>query len=124
MTVISVCFSPDGNCGATVAYWISRANSTIHIEIYDFTLNQISDALVNAYQANPKLNIEIVWNNGTANERGESVQATLVGSRYLDSPRHTIGTNARQSGHNRRPHRTNRIVQLVKRQPTRKIEKT
>lgn len=70
VTVVSVCFSPDGNCGATVAYWISRANSTIHIEIYEFTLTQISDALVSAHQAKPNLNIEVVWDHGTINEDG------------------------------------------------------
>ncbi len=70
MTVISVCFSPDGNCGTTVAYWIGRANSTIHIEIYEFTLPQISDALVIAHQAKPNLNIEVIWDHSTVNETG------------------------------------------------------
>ncbi|MFI5449800.1 MAG: phospholipase D-like domain-containing protein [Candidatus Bathyarchaeia archaeon] len=87
VTVISVCFSPGGNCGATVAYWISRANSTIHIEIYDFTLNEISDALVNASRANPKLSIEIVWDNSMANGRGSQYNALLAAgiSIHLDT---------------------------------------
>ena len=78
VTVISVCFSPGGNCGAIVAYWISRANSTIHIEIYSFTLNQTSDALVNAFRANPKLSIEIVWDDGMAHEKGSQYNALLA----------------------------------------------
>ncbi len=77
VTVISVCFSPNGNCGATVAYWISRANSTIHIEIYDFTLNQISDALVNASRANPRLSIEIVWDDSMAHGKGSEYNVLL-----------------------------------------------
>ena len=77
VTVISVCFSPNGNCGATVAYWISRANSTIHIEIYDFTLNQISDALVNASRANPRLSIEVVWDDSMAHGKGSEYNVLL-----------------------------------------------
>ncbi len=77
VTVVSVCFSPNGNCGATVAYWISRANSTIHIEIYDFTLNQISDALVNASRANPRLSIEIVWDDSMAHGKGSEYNVLL-----------------------------------------------
>jgi phospholipase D len=88
VTVVSVCFSPGGNCGTTVAYWISRANSTIHIEIYDFTLNQISDALVNASRVNPRLNIEIVWDDSMATTGKGSQYKTLLAagiSIHLDS---------------------------------------
>lgn len=78
VTVLSVCFSPSGNCGATVAYWISRANSTIHIEIYDFTLDSIGDALVKAHQANPNLDIKIVWEDSTVNGKGSEYSKLLA----------------------------------------------
>lgn len=78
MAVISVCFSPGENCGATVAYWISQANSTIHIEIYEFSLTQIGDALVSTHQTKPNLNIEIVWDHSEFNRTGSEYSRLLA----------------------------------------------
>jgi len=46
--VMGVYFSPKGGCESQVIYWISRANVSIHILIYSFTLDSIGDALINA----------------------------------------------------------------------------
>jgi phosphatidylserine/phosphatidylglycerophosphate/cardiolipin synthase-like enzyme len=78
VTVLSVCFSPDGNCGAIVTFWISRANSTIHIEIYDFTLDQIGDSLVKAHQGNPNLDIKIVWEDSTVKGTGSEYEKLIA----------------------------------------------
>jgi len=48
--ILGVYFSPDGGCEDQIRYWIRRANSTIHILIYSFTLDSIGDALIEAYQ--------------------------------------------------------------------------
>jgi phosphatidylserine/phosphatidylglycerophosphate/cardiolipin synthase-like enzyme len=48
--ILGVYFSPDGGCEDQVLYWINRANETIHILIYSFTLDTISDELVVANQ--------------------------------------------------------------------------
>jgi len=48
MEVLGVFFSPKGGCENEVLYWISRANESIHILIYSFTLDSIGDALLEA----------------------------------------------------------------------------
>lgn len=68
--LIEYCFSPGGNCAGTVIKWINRANSTIHILIYSFTLDDVGDALVIAKQKNPGLDIKIVWDEGNWNATG------------------------------------------------------
>jgi phosphatidylserine/phosphatidylglycerophosphate/cardiolipin synthase-like enzyme len=70
--VLSVCFSPGGNCADQIIYWIGRANSSIHILIYSFTLDTISSALISAKQKNPALDIRIVWD--TSNSTGTEYQ--------------------------------------------------
>lgn len=46
--ILGVYFSPDGECEAKVIEWIEKANYTLHILIYSFTLDSISDALIDA----------------------------------------------------------------------------
>lgn len=46
--VVGVYFSPKGGCAGQVAYWIGRANSSVHVLIYSFTLSNIGDALIQA----------------------------------------------------------------------------
>jgi phospholipase D len=70
--ILSVCFSPGGNCADQIIYWIGRANSSIHILIYSFTLDTISNALISAKQKNPALDIRIVWD--TSNSTGTEYQ--------------------------------------------------
>jgi|YelNatPaOPRAMG01_1025707.scaffolds.fasta_scaffold130729_2 phosphatidylserine/phosphatidylglycerophosphate/cardiolipin synthase-like enzyme len=45
-----VYFSPRGGCEARLLYWLSRANSSIHVMIYSFTLNSVGDALISAHR--------------------------------------------------------------------------
>jgi hypothetical protein len=47
--ILGVYFSPDGGCEDQILYWIDRANSSIEILIYSFTLDSIGDALVEAH---------------------------------------------------------------------------
>lgn len=42
-------FSPNGGCADAVIYWISRANQSIHVLIYIFTLQNIAEALISAH---------------------------------------------------------------------------
>jgi len=57
--VIGVYFSPKGGCESQVIYWISRANVSIHILIYSFTLDSIGDALINA--SNRGVEVQVVF---------------------------------------------------------------
>ena len=44
--ILGVYFSNDGQCESMVNDWIQRANLTINIMIYSFTLDNIGDTLV------------------------------------------------------------------------------
>jgi phosphatidylserine/phosphatidylglycerophosphate/cardiolipin synthase-like enzyme len=48
--ILGVYFSPDGGCEDEILDWISRANETIHILIYIFNSDTISDELIAANQ--------------------------------------------------------------------------
>jgi len=50
MEILGVYFSPKGGCEDQVLYWIDRANVSIHILIYSFTLDSISGKLIEAHQ--------------------------------------------------------------------------
>jgi phosphatidylserine/phosphatidylglycerophosphate/cardiolipin synthase-like enzyme len=58
-SILSVYFSPNGGCEQAVVNWINEANSTIHILMYDFTLTNISQALINAKSRN--VTVEVVF---------------------------------------------------------------
>jgi|GEM_PF-1150428 len=57
--VVGVYFSPKGGCASQVAYWISRANSSVHILIYSFTLPNIGDELIKA--KNRGVDVKVVF---------------------------------------------------------------
>lgn len=57
--VLGVYFSPDGGCKNQVIYWASRANESIHVLIYSFTLDDVSDALIEAY--NSGVEVQVVF---------------------------------------------------------------
>ena len=43
-------FSPKGGCEEAIIEWINKANKSIHIMIYSFTLDSISDVLISVYK--------------------------------------------------------------------------
>ena len=55
--ILGLYFSPDGECEAQVIDWIGRANSSIHVLIYSFTLDSVSDALIEAYNEGVEVNV-------------------------------------------------------------------
>jgi len=57
--ILGVYFSPKGECEYQVIYWISRANVSIHILIYSFSLDSVGDALINA--SNRGVDVKIVF---------------------------------------------------------------
>jgi phospholipase D len=75
--ILSVCFSPGGSCADQVVYWIERANNSIHILIYSFTLDIIGNALIKAKQNKPNLDIRIVWDASSSKETGSEYQKLL-----------------------------------------------
>lgn len=47
--ILGIYLSPRGESEDRILYWIGRANSTIHILIYSFTLDSVSEALIAAH---------------------------------------------------------------------------
>lgn len=42
-------FSPKGGCADTVLYWIGRANQSIYVLMYIFSIERLAEALVSAH---------------------------------------------------------------------------
>jgi phosphatidylserine/phosphatidylglycerophosphate/cardiolipin synthase-like enzyme len=66
--LVEYCFSPGGDCANVVIRWIKLATSSLHVLIYSFTLNQVSDAIVSA--KNRGVEVKIVMERNNANESG------------------------------------------------------
>ncbi len=70
--LVEYCFSPGGNCSSLVVKWIDRANSSVHVLIYSFTLDAISTALIAA--KNRGVEVKVVMERSNANEKGAEYQ--------------------------------------------------
>jgi hypothetical protein len=57
--ILGVFFSPNGGCEDQVLYWIGRANVSINILIYSFTLDSVGDALIVAH--NRGVEVQVVF---------------------------------------------------------------
>ena len=85
--VLGIYFSPRGGCEEQVIYWINRANSSIHILIYSFTLDSISDALIEAH--NRGIEVKVVFEKGQITEYSEypKLKEATVSVRNDTNPR-------------------------------------
>ena len=57
--VLGIFFSPNGGCEAEVIRWVQKANATIFILIYSFTLDAVGDALITAHGRN--VDVKVVF---------------------------------------------------------------
>jgi phosphatidylserine/phosphatidylglycerophosphate/cardiolipin synthase-like enzyme len=60
--IVGIYFSPQGGCEDQVFNWISRANMSVHILIYSFTLDSLGDALVAAHARG--VEVKVVFEKG------------------------------------------------------------
>ena len=67
--ILGIHFSPEGGCTDQVTYWIGRANVSIHVLIYSFTLDSIGDALIDAYERG--VEVRIVFEKSQISEYSE-----------------------------------------------------
>jgi len=74
---LGVYFSPKGGCEDQVLYWISRANVSIHVLIYSFTLDPIGDALLEAHNRN--VEVQVVFEVGQITEASEYQKLRAAG---------------------------------------------
>lgn len=72
--LVEYAFTPGGNCAGVVIKWIQKANNTIHVMIYSFTLDNIRDALIQA--KNRGVDVKVVMDREqTASNQGTEYQA-------------------------------------------------
>ncbi|MCX8170390.1 MAG: phospholipase D family protein [Candidatus Bathyarchaeota archaeon] len=67
--VLGIYFSPKGGCASAIINWIKRANSSIYILIYSFTLDSIGEALIEAY--NRGVDVKAVFEKGQITQYSE-----------------------------------------------------
>jgi len=73
--VLGVCFSRTMNCSSLIGYWISRANESVHVMIYGFTLDHLSKALIDAMKRG--VEVEVVIERESAYWRGSEHERLL-----------------------------------------------
>lgn len=76
-SILSVNFSPRGGCASTVIYWLGRANSSVHVLIYSFTLDSIGDAVLNAYHRG--VEVKVVFEKQQASQYSELFRLAAAG---------------------------------------------
>jgi len=77
LKVLSVYFSPRGDCEEQLLYWINRANRSIHILIYSFTLDSVSDALIKAHSRG--VDVKVVFEKGQITKYSEYQKLKAAG---------------------------------------------
>jgi len=73
--LIEYAFSSGGNCAGVVIKWIGKANSSIHVMIYSFTLDNVRDALIQA--KNRGVDVKVVMEKIVLQEAGAVFQTIL-----------------------------------------------
>ena len=73
--VLGVCFSRTMSCSSLIGYWIARANESIHIMIYGFTLDYLSEALIDAVKRG--VEVKVVIEKESAYWRGSEYERLL-----------------------------------------------
>jgi len=68
-SILGAYFSPDGECEAKVIEWIGKANYTLHILIYSFTLDPVGDALIDAQAEG--IDIKVVFEKSQISQYSE-----------------------------------------------------
>lgn len=82
-----LCFSPGGNCDRVVVNWIDRANVSVHVLIYSFTLDDVRDALIRAMARG--VDVKVVMEKENAHESGseyDTLKAAGVDIRLDSNP--------------------------------------
>ncbi len=70
--LVEYCFSPGEDCAGVVVKWIGRANSSVHVLIYTFTLNNVANALMAA--KNRGVDVKIVMERSEVSGSGAQYQ--------------------------------------------------
>ena len=79
-------FSPKGGCADTIIYWIGRANQSVHVLMYVFTLPNVAEALISAHDRG--IEVKIVFDKSQGSSYGQYVilKAAGIGVRNDTNP--------------------------------------
>jgi len=59
-------FSPKGGCADTIIYWIGRANQSVHVLMYIFTLQNVAEALISAHSRGVEVKVVFDKSQGSS----------------------------------------------------------
>lgn len=76
-SILAVRFSPRGDCATQVNYWLSRANHTVHVLIYSFTLDSIGDAVLATYRRG--VDVKVVFEKSQVSQYSELFRLAAAG---------------------------------------------
>ena len=86
ITILRIYYSPRGGCESQVIKWIRRANNTIHVLIYSFTLDSISDALIEAHNRGVEVKVIFEKNQITRYSEYQKLKAAGIQVRNDTNP--------------------------------------
>lgn len=75
--ILGIYFSPKGGCAEQIIYWIGRANTSVHVLIYSFTLPNIADALIDA--KNRGVDVKVVFEKGQISQYSQYFRLASAG---------------------------------------------
>jgi len=75
--ILGVYFSPNGGAENAIIYWIGRANKSIHVLIYSFTLDEIGSALIQAKQRG--VDVKVVFEKSAIDKYSEYFKLKIAG---------------------------------------------
>lgn len=76
-SILAVRFSPRGGCAEQVNYWLGRANRTVHVLIYSFTLDSIGDSVLAAYGRG--VDVKVVFEKQQVSQYSEYFRLAAAG---------------------------------------------
>ena len=91
LRVLGVYFSRASGCEDQIVHWIGKANSSIHILTYSFTLDSIGNALVEAHERG--VEVKVVFEERQLNTISEHEKLTAAGVEIR------VDTNSRYMHH-------------------------
>ena len=88
--VLGLCFSRTADCSSMIRYWISRANESVHVMVFGFTLDDLSEALIEAGERG--VEVRVVIERESAYWSGSEYERLLRGGVEvrLDGNPHTM----------------------------------
>jgi len=79
-------FSPKGGCADTIVYWIGRANQSVHVLMYIFTLQNAAEALISAHDRGVEVKLVFDKSQGSSYSQQALLKAAGIEVRNDTNP--------------------------------------